>query len=259
MVLGNMSPFQVVRDFEAALCEYTGAQYAVTVSSCTAALFLSCKYHRVQEVTIPRRTYVSVPMSIIHAGGRVVFDDRDWGGAYHLHPYPIFDSARRFTSNMYDGGFICVSFHWNKILGIQQGGAILHEDPVADGWFRRARFDGRAEGVAPKDDTFSQLGYHCYMSPEIAAEGLVRLSHLPKHNEDLPPDEYPDLSDPVRFPIFQYGVLDRIEYQRSLNNQQFMKMWKLMAERCPDEFRTIQAEIRKGDMRISALMEQQCG
>jgi hypothetical protein len=32
------------------------------------------------------------------------------------------------------------------------------------------------------------------MSPEIAAEGLVRLMHLPKHNPDLPNDDYPDLS-----------------------------------------------------------------
>jgi hypothetical protein len=38
------------------------------------------------------------------------------------------------------------------------------------------------------------LGWHMYMSPEIAAEGLVRLMHLPKHNPDLPNDDYPDLS-----------------------------------------------------------------
>jgi dTDP-4-amino-4,6-dideoxygalactose transaminase len=95
---------------------------------------------------------------------------------------------------MYQGGYVCVSFHWNKILGIQQGGAILHDDAAADLWFRRARFDGRTEGVPPKEDQFKQIGHHCYMSPEIAAEGLVRLSHLPKHNPDMPNDDYPDLS-----------------------------------------------------------------
>lgn len=195
-----MKPFQVVKDFEAALCEYTGAPYAVTTNSCTMALFLCCKYLKVGEVSIPRRTYVSVPMSIIHAGGRVVFDDRAWDGAYSLNPFPIMDSARRFTSGMYcGGGFHCVSFHWNKILGIQQGGAILHSDKAADTWFRRARFDGRQEGVAPKDDDFPILGWHAYMSPEIAAAGLVRLSHLPKYNPDLPNDDYPDLS---KIPLF---------------------------------------------------------
>ena len=158
------------------------------------ALLLACKWNKVETVSIPRRTYVSVPMSIIHAGGRVVFDDRQWTGGYSLNPYPIRDSARRFTSGMYEGGYDCVSFHWSKILGIQQGGAILHDDPDADKWFRKARFDGRTEGVPPKDDTFTTIGWHCYLSPEVAAEGLVRLSFLPKHNADLPNSDYPDLS-----------------------------------------------------------------
>lgn len=195
-----MNAFDVVRDFEKAVCEYTGAPYCVTVNSCTMALLLACKYLSVKDVEIPRYTYVSVPMSIMHAGGRVHFRDEDWTGEYQLSPYPIWDAARRFTSGMYRSGqYQCVSFHWSKILGIQQGGAILHDNPKADEWFRKARFDGRTEGVAPKDDTFTTLGYHCYLSPEIAAEGLVRLSFLPKHNRDLPNSDYPDLSKVALF------------------------------------------------------------
>jgi dTDP-4-amino-4,6-dideoxygalactose transaminase len=198
-----MSAFDVVRQFEAEVAKYTGAPYCVAVNSCTMALLLACAYLKVGEVSIPKLTYVGVPMSIMHAGGRVVFDDRDWQGSYSLNPYPIRDSARRFTSGMYAGGFECVSFHWSKILGIQQGGAILHDDPDADAWLRKARFDGRTEGVAPKDDTFT-LGWHAYMSPEIAAEGLVRLSFLPQHNADLPRSDYPDLS---KQPVFQRSSL----------------------------------------------------
>ena len=189
------NPHQVTRDFEKALCEYTGARYAVTVNSCTAALLLACAYHKVSEVTIPKRTYVSVPQSIIHAGGKVRFEDKEWKGRYKLKPYPIWDSARLFTSGMFqEGQMDCVSFHWSKTLGLQQGGAILHDDPKADEWLRRARFDGRKEGVAPKDDTFNFVGWHCYLSPEISALGLMRLSLLPKDNAPLPNDPYPDLS-----------------------------------------------------------------
>jgi dTDP-4-amino-4,6-dideoxygalactose transaminase len=90
--------------------------------------------------------------------------------------------------------FQCVSFHASKILGIEQGGAILHDDPNADSWFRRARFDGRTEGVQPKNDVFNMIGWHCYLSPSVAAQGLLRLYSLPKHNDDLPNDDYPDLS-----------------------------------------------------------------
>jgi dTDP-4-amino-4,6-dideoxygalactose transaminase len=189
-----VSPFRVVRDFESALCEYTGAPYAVTVNSCTMALLLACVWHRVQTVEIPRRTYVSVPMSIIHAGGKVAFCDENWTGSYQLKPYPIRDSARRFTSGMYGGGMVCVSFHASKILGIEQGGAILHDSHDADAWLRRARFDGRTEGVRPADDVIDTLGWHCYLSPSVAAQGLLKLHSLPRHNADLPNDDYPDLS-----------------------------------------------------------------
>jgi len=197
-------PFRVVRDFEAALSEYTNAPYVVTTTSCTMALLLACAYHKVKTVNIPRRTYCSVPMSIIHAGGKVTFRDDDWQGEYQLRPYPIYDAARRFTSGMYGsvdpGDFQCVSFHWSKHLGLGQGGAILHDDAEADEWLRRARFDGRKEGVSPKDDDFTMLGYHAYLSPELAAQGLVRLSFLPYHNPDLPNDIYPDLS---KFEVFK--------------------------------------------------------
>jgi dTDP-4-amino-4,6-dideoxygalactose transaminase len=199
-------PFDVVRRFEESLCEYTGAKYAVTTSSCTMAILIALAHHftdkdKWRTIEIPKRTYVSVPMSIIHAGGKVKFRDEFWRGAYCLVPTPVWDCARRFTSGMFvPGQMQCVSFHWCKILGIQQGGAILHDNPYADAWLRRARFDGRRENVRPADDDFDMIGWHCYLSPEIAAEGLVRLSFLPKHNADLPNDPYPDLS---QMKIFQ--------------------------------------------------------
>ncbi len=189
----RMNAFNIVRDFEDAVASYTGAPFCVAVNSCTNALLLACKYLQVETVSIPKRTYVGVAQSILNAGGKVEFDNREWCGSYSLNPYPIRDSARRFSVGMYDGGFDCVSFHIAKILGLDQGGAILHDDEKADEWFRRARFDGRAEGIAPKDDKFIR-GYHCYLSPTVAAHGLWRMMYLPKHNEDLPNDDYPDLS-----------------------------------------------------------------
>ena len=195
-----MQPYQVVKDFERAVADYCGSAYAVSVNSCTNALFLVLMWHKSKgmlpdAIEIPRRTYISVPMQIRHAGAKVTFRDEDWTGVYQLAPLPLWDAARRFTSGMYDSGhFMCTSHHWGKTLGIQQGGVILHDSPEADKYLRRARFDGRPEGVAPKDDKFEQLGWHCYMSPEVAAEGLMRLSILPKKNADLPKDAYSDLS-----------------------------------------------------------------
>ena len=214
------NPFKIVEDFESALCEYTGAKYAVTTTSCTMALLLACRWHYVDRwnhlieisrstdvqlypiptITIPNRTYVGVPMSIIHAGFNVAFEDVDWEGHYTLMGTSILDSARWFTAEMaaYDSNqeeFICVSFHPTKHLGIStHGGAILHNNEEADEWFRMMRFDGRKQGVAPRNQKEWVLGYHCYMNPVMASEGLLRLSTLPQYNEPLPNDPYPDLS-----------------------------------------------------------------
>lgn len=195
------NPYEIVREFEQAVARYTGAPYVVAVNSCTAALMLSLAWWRREErvshrckVVVPARTYVSVPMSVVHAGLTPTFADEEWEGEYQLRPTNVWDSARRFTSGMYRAGAMqCTSHHWSKILGIQQGGCILHDQPLADQWLRRMRFDGRTEGVPPKHDTIYEIGWHCYMSPEVAAEGLVRLHFLPRQNADLPNDDYPDL------------------------------------------------------------------
>ena len=148
-----------------------------------------------QGVSIPKHTYVSVPNAIKLAGCFVVFRNEKWRGSYQLKPFPVWDCALRFTSGMYVAGqFQCVSFAAAKILGIEQGGAILHDDMQADVWFRRMRFDGRTEGVDPREDTFDLVGLHCIMLPSIAAQALLRLHHLPRHNPDQVRDDYPDLS-----------------------------------------------------------------
>lgn len=222
-----MNPHQVTRDFEAELCRYTGAKYAVAVNSCTSALLLACAWcirpynpdrdgdvpeHMARaEIEIPKRTYVSVPCSIIHAGATVSFRDEDWVGYYQLKPYPVFDSARWFTSQLFPAvtrastgaispAFVCVSFHVSKTLGDSQGGAILHDCDEADAWFRRMRFDGRTEGVPPNQDDFREIGYHCYLSPDVATRLLWKLSVLPQYNAPLANDAYPGLD---KFEVFR--------------------------------------------------------
>ena len=200
-----MNPHKVTADFEDAVADYTGAPYCVAVNSCTNAIFLSLMWlKRIGElphlVMCPSRTYVSVPMQIMHAGATPVFEDFEWLGQYQLFPTPVIDSARLFSGGMYTRGtYMCTSHHWSKTLGLQQAGCILHSNPEADKWLRRARFDGRTEGVTPASDDFDFAGWHMYLSPEIAALGLMRLSILPKHNDPLPNDNYPDLS---LLPIF---------------------------------------------------------
>jgi dTDP-4-amino-4,6-dideoxygalactose transaminase len=194
-----VNPHQATKDFEAEIAKYCGSRYAVAVNSCTAALLICCAYHKVDVVEIPRLTYVGVPQSIINAGGRLAFRDEDWQGVYQLKPYPIWDAARRTTAGMYRrGSFMCLSLHVSKVLGVDQGGVILHDSPEADPILRRMRFDGRGEGVHPRHDQFTR-GFHCYLSPNVAAQALWKLSTLPMFNDDLPNSDYSDLSKAAVF------------------------------------------------------------
>lgn len=193
------SAYDVVKMFEAKMADYTGAPYAVSVDSCTNALFLSLEFVGVREehVIIPKRTYLSVPQSIMRAGGEVVFDDYEWHGAYNLEPTNVWDSAKRLTSNMYQPGtHMCLSFHYKKHLKLGKGGMILTDDKEAADWFRSARYEGRSEGVPYHEDDITMMGWNMYITPEQAAKGLALMQNYPEHMPDLVEDPpYRDLTE----------------------------------------------------------------
>lgn len=192
------NPFKIVRMFEEEIAHYTGAPYAVSVDSCTNALMLCCKYLNVNEVEIPSKTYLSVPQSIINAGGEVVFNSNrnGWKGIYQLKPYPIYDAAKRFTSDMYiPNTFMCLSFHIKKHLKIGKGGIILTDNIDAVNWFKTARYEGRHEKLYHEDD-IDMMGWNMYMTPQEAAHGLSLMQNMELCNPDLGEENgYRDLTE----------------------------------------------------------------
>jgi len=201
--------YKITEDFEKRLSEYTGAPYVVTVDNASNALFLALFYENIKgkDITIPNRTYPSVPCEIIHAGGRVKFKSvkgKTIKGAYQLEPTNVWDSALRFTHNMYiPGQHMCISFTGPyKHFKLSKGGAILTDNHDAYLWFKRARYSGRRE-CSYHDDHFDMIGWNFYMMPELAARGLLLMNQFydgetPKSNPDLEMP-YPDLS---KFPIY---------------------------------------------------------
>jgi dTDP-4-amino-4,6-dideoxygalactose transaminase len=198
------NPFQIVRWFEEEIAHYTGAPYTVATTSCTDAIFLACKHLDIQgqEVTIPKRTYLSVPQSIRQAGAVVKFVDLEWSGIYQLNPFPIYDAAKRLTSGMYiEGSLMCLSFHFKKPLNIGKGGMILTDDINAVEHIKRMRYEGRTEEVSYHQDIIEEEGWNMYMTPEQAARGLVLLSAYPEHAEDQ--IENPPYRDLTEFSLFK--------------------------------------------------------
>ena len=204
-----MNPYDVVSSFEKTVAEWCGAKYGVAVESCTAAIFLSLQYinqrGELSDVLIPKRTYPSVPCSIIHSKMQVTFSTYEWSGEYELFPLDIWDAALRLKKGMYHGGLQCLSFHIKKHLPIGRGGMILTDDEDAYKWLKKARFDGR-EPVPLSEDNFTMLGWNMYLEPADAARGIqlfeVMKQKYPDGMEDLKVEEqgYPDLSI---YPIYQ--------------------------------------------------------
>ena len=188
------NPYKIVEMFEEEISEYTGSPFAIALDNCSDALFLCCLYLKVSEVTIPKKTYLSVPQSIINSGGNVKFEDIDWLGIYQLKPYPIYDSAKRFTSEMYiPNTFMCLSFHPKKILKMRKGGMILTDNEEAYKWFKKMRHEGRDE-IPYTQDNIKMVGWNMYMTPPEAADGLWLMSSMDKHNPDGV-ENYPDLTN----------------------------------------------------------------
>jgi dTDP-4-amino-4,6-dideoxygalactose transaminase len=203
--------YKITEDFEQKLADYTGAPYAVTVDNQSNALFLALMFENVKgkEITIPARTYPSVPCEIIHAGAKVKFtpvEGKTLKGAYQLAPTNVWDSALCFTTDMYKPGtHMCLSFTGPyKHFKLSKGGAILTDSLEAYHWFKRARYSGRRE-CSYHDDNFDMLGWNFYMMPELAARGLLLMNQFynldgtKKHNTDLELP-YPDLS---KFEIYK--------------------------------------------------------
>ncbi len=197
--------FEINRMFEEELCEYTGAPYCVATDSCTSALLLCLLYHDVKgkEVLVPKHTYLSVPQMVIIAGGVPVFQHIEWSGRYTLAPYPIVDSAKRLTSDMYKAGeYQCLSFHIKKQLPIGKGGAVLTDNPEFVEWAKMMRYEGRSEKNYIDDNVFL-TGYNFYMSPESAARGLNLLMNYPKDVKDLGEREGLGYRDLTEMPVFK--------------------------------------------------------
>lgn len=209
--------YRVTEEFEEKLASYTGAKYAVTLDNMSNGLFLSLYYEHVvmnrtnDTITIPSRTYPSVPCEIIHAGLNVAFNKvkgTTIKGAYQLEGSRVWDSALTFTADMYKPNtHMCVSFTGPyKHFKLSKGGAILTDDPTAYRWFKRARYSGR-RAVSYHEDNLDMLGWNFYMMPELAARGLLLMGQFynsdgsKTHQNDLELS-YPDLS---KFEIYTKG------------------------------------------------------
>ena len=180
-----MNPYEINNELERQLSEYTGAPYCVVLDSGTSAIILSCILHEVDEVEVPKDTYISVPFAIIQGGGKPKFVDLEYEGMYQLKPYPIWDSALRLKRGMYiPNTHMILSFGHRKQLPIGSGGALLLDNEEEYIRLKRLRYNGRPEVTYHDTDDITEISFNMVLHPILASIGVEMMKTFP----DNPPD-----------------------------------------------------------------------
>ena len=168
--------FDIVTKFEQQVAEFFGAPYAIAVDSCTHGVELALRYTQVDHITVPKHTYLSIPFLANKLWIDLFWKDENWVDYYYLTD-KVIDAAVLWKPNSYiPGTFMGVSFQYQKHLSLGRGGIILTDDKEAAVQLKKMSYDGRIPNVPWREQNIDTIGYHYYMTPEVAQNGLDKLS-----------------------------------------------------------------------------------
>lgn len=170
--------FNIVTQFENKVAKYFNAPYAIATDSCTHGIELCLRYTKETRINVPKRTYLSVPFLAEKLGIERIWRDEDWQDYYTLNygDKRIIDAAVLWRANSYiSNTFMCLSFQYQKHLSLGRGGMILTDDKIAAEQLKKMSYDGRLPNIPWRDQNIDTIGYHYYMTPEVAQLGLDKL------------------------------------------------------------------------------------
>ena len=187
--------FEVVKEFENKIAKFFNAPYAVAVDCCTHGIELCLRYTNTRLISVPKRTYISIPFLANKIGIDLVWKDQDWKDYYHL-TNKIIDAAVLWKKDSYiPGTFMCLSFQFQKHLSLGRGGMILCDNENDALKLKLMSYDGRYPDVPWRAQNIDTMGYHYYMTPETAQRGLDKLDKAIKTKpKQWTIDEWPDVS-----------------------------------------------------------------
>lgn len=195
--------FELVEEFERGVADFFGAPYAVAVDCCTHGIELCLRHQNVQEIIVPKRTYLSVPMLANKLGIKLAWKDEEWENFYYIGDTNIIDAAVLWKRASYiPGTYMCVSFQFRKHLSLGRGGIILTDNKESARILKMMSYDGRDNSSNKPwvDQDVQVLGYHYYMTPEVAKRGLEK---LPEAINNTPRQwkitDWPDLTNMTCF------------------------------------------------------------
>ena len=189
--------FETVQEFEKQIANFYGAPYAVATDCCTHAIELCLRIEPVSAMTCPTNTYPSIPMTLEKLGIRWYWGEEKWQDYYYLGNTRIIDAAVYWKENSYlSGTLMCLSFQFQKHLSLGRGGAILCDNVTDYDMFKKMSHDGRTPVVPWKEQDIDTIGYHYYMTLEVAQDGLDKLPDAINRAPKIwTQDDYPFLPD----------------------------------------------------------------
>ena len=175
--------FKAVSELEKRLGEFFEAPYVVCLDACTHGIELCLRYQKLSYISVPRRTYVSVPFLANKLNISLEWRDEEWQDYYVInrHFKPIYDAAVLWKEGSYiPGSFMCLSFQFQKHLSLGRGGAILCDNEEDAIELKKMSYDGRIPDIPWRDQDIESFGYHYYMTPETAQNGLDKIDEAIK-------------------------------------------------------------------------------
>ena len=173
--------FNIVKEFEEKIADFYGAPYGVSVDACTHGIEICLRYVGANEIVVPKRTYLSVPMLANKMNLELKWKDEDWRDYYEIGNTGVYDAAVLWKENSYiPKSFMCISFHFQKHLSLGRGGIILTDDKEARDELKKMSYDGRTPDKPWREQNVTTMGYHYYMTPETAQKGLDKFEEAKK-------------------------------------------------------------------------------
>jgi dTDP-4-amino-4,6-dideoxygalactose transaminase len=189
--------FEKVKLFENAISEFFNSPHAVAVDCCTHGVELSLRLTNADKISVPKHTYLSIPMLAHKLGIHLEWKEEKWHDYYYLTDNVI-DAAILWKKNSYiPNTLMSVSFQFKKHLSLGRGGCILTDNKEAALELKKMSYDGRMFNDIPwTKQNITTMGYHYYMTPETAQLGLDKLPDAIK----TPPKQWtikdwPDLTE----------------------------------------------------------------
>ena len=187
--------FKIIEKFEDEVAKFFGAPYAVAVDCCTHGLELCLRKNNIKKISVPKRTYISVPLLSKKLNINLEWKEEEWHDYYYLTDN-IIDAAVLWKEKSYiPNTYMCISFQYRKHLSLGRGGIILFDKEEDYEYLKKMSYDGRSPDSPWMEQNIKTMGYHYYMTPETASLGLKKLKNaIEIEPKKWTANDWPDLT-----------------------------------------------------------------